>query len=133
MFDRSSPPGPQHSTRFCAHASVPLPTSAFPRELQFRPCLTSSLFSLFTLIVLKVFLIGIVTLITGLPRGLSGKESACLPIQEAQGMCDGSLGQVEPLEEEITTHPSTLAWEIRGQRSLVHCSPQGLTESDTAE
>ena len=44
-------------------------------------------------------------------------------------MCVRSLGQVEPLEEEMTTRPSTLAWEIHGQRSLLHCSPEGLRES----
>ena len=37
------------------------------------------------------------------PRWLSGKESAC--------QC-GFLGQEDPLEKEITTHSSILAWEI---------------------
>ena len=29
------------------------------------------------------------------------------------------LGQETPLEKEMATHSSTLAWEIHGQRSLV--------------
>ena len=30
-----------------------------------------------------------------------------------------SLGQEDPLEKEMTTHSSILAWKIHGQRSLV--------------
>ena len=30
-----------------------------------------------------------------------------------------SLGQEDPLEKEMATHSSILAWEIHGQRSLV--------------
>ena len=33
----------------------------------------------------------------------------------------------------MATHSSTLAWKIRGQRSLVGCSPWGREESDTTE
>ena len=29
-----------------------------------------------------------------------------------QGMLVGSLGQEDPLQEEMATHPSTLAWKI---------------------
>ena len=36
-----------------------------------------------------------------------------------------SLGQEDPLEEEMATHSSILAWKILGQKSLVSCSPQG--------
>ena len=43
----------------------------------------------------------------GFPGGLDGKESACNA---------GDLGSVsgleDPLEKEMTTHPSILAWEI---------------------
>ena len=42
----------------------------------------------------------------GLPGWLSGKESAC---QEARVQ---SPGQEDPLEEEMATHSSILAWEI---------------------
>ena len=33
-----------------------------------------------------------------------------------------SLGQEDPLEKEMATHSSTLAWKINGQRSLVDYS-----------
>jgi len=42
------------------------------------------------------------------PQWLSGKESA-LPMQEIRVW---SLGREDPLEEEMTTHSSNLAWEI---------------------
>ena len=37
-----------------------------------------------------------------------------------------SLGGEAPLEEEMATHPSILAWRTHGQRSLVGYSPWGL-------
>ena len=45
-----------------------------------------------------------------------------------------SLGQEDPLEKEMATHSSTLAWKIpwteeRGRLQTVH----GVTESDTTE
>ena len=45
--------------------------------------------------------------LTGLPWWLSGKEF--LPMQETRV---GSLGWEDPLEEEMATHSSTLAWRI---------------------
>ena len=36
-----------------------------------------------------------------------------------------SLGREDPLEKEMATHSSILAWEIQGQRSLVGYSPEG--------
>ena len=36
-----------------------------------------------------------------------------------------SLGREDPLEKEMATHSSILAWEIHGQKSLVGCSPWG--------
>ena len=36
-----------------------------------------------------------------------------------------SLGQEDPLEKEMATHSSILAWELHGQRSLEGYSPQG--------
>ena len=36
-----------------------------------------------------------------------------------------SLGWEDPLEEEMVTHSSILAWEIHGQRSLAGYSPWG--------
>ena len=43
-----------------------------------------------------------------------------------------SLDQKDPLEKEIATHSSILAWEkSQGQRRLAGYSPWGLKESDT--
>ena len=53
-----------------------------------------------------------------------------LPMQAAQVQ---SLGQENPLEKEMTTHFSALAWKIHGQRSLVGYTPRGSKESDTTE
>ena len=36
-----------------------------------------------------------------------------------------SLGWEDPLEKEIATHSSILAWEVHGHRSLVGYSPWG--------
>ena len=45
----------------------------------------------------------------------------------------GSLGQEDPMEEEMATHSSIPAWEIHGQRNLAGYSPWGHTESDMTE
>ena len=45
-----------------------------------------------------------------LPKCLSGKESACLCRRQETWLW--SLGQEDPLEEEMATHSNTLAWEI---------------------
>ena len=41
-----------------------------------------------------------------------------------------SLGQEGPLEEEMASHSSTLAWEIPWTEGLMGCSPWGRKESD---
>ena len=43
----------------------------------------------------------------GLPWWLSGKESTCNTRDVGQ-----SLGREDPLEKEMATHSSVLAWEI---------------------
>ena len=43
-----------------------------------------------------------------------------------------SLGPEDPLEKEIATHSSILAWEITGQRGLAGYSPWGPKQLDTA-
>ena len=53
-----------------------------------------------------------------------------LPIQETQIQ---SLGQEDPLEKEMATRSSILAWRIHGQRSLAGYSPWGCRESDMTE
>ena len=52
-----------------------------------------------------------------------------------------SLGQEDPLEKEMATHPTILAWRIpwrripgeSHQRSLTGYSPRGRKESDVTE
>ena len=44
-----------------------------------------------------------------------------------------SLGREDPLEKEMATHSSTLAWEIPLAEKTGVCSPQGHKESDTTE
>ena len=44
-----------------------------------------------------------------------------------------SLVWEDPVEKEMATHFSILAWRIHGQRSLVGYSPWGHKESDTTE
>ena len=44
-----------------------------------------------------------------------------------------SMGQEDLLEKGVTTHPSILAWESHGQKSLVGYSPRVCKESDIAE
>ena len=41
-----------------------------------------------------------------------------------------SLGWEDPLENEMVTHSSILAWRISGQRSLVGYCPWSRKESD---
>ena len=43
------------------------------------------------------------------------------------------LGWEDPLEKEMATHSSILAWEIHGQRSLAGYSPQTCKEVDMTE
>ena len=44
-----------------------------------------------------------------------------------------SLGWEDPLEKEMATPCSILAWKILGQSSLVGYSSWGCKESDTTE
>ena len=55
----------------------------------------------------------------GLPRWLSGKEFTC-QCRRCRFNC--WIGKI-PLEKEMATHSSILAWEIPGQRSLMVFSP----------
>ena len=51
-------------------------------------------------------------------------------MQERQETQVQSLGWEDPLDKEMATHSSILAWEIHGQRSLVGYSPWGHKELD---
>ena len=50
-----------------------------------------------------------------------------------QEMWVRSLGQEDPLEEEMTTHCSILAWKIPWTEEPGGYSPQGLKEPNTTE
>ena len=69
----------------------------------------------------------------GFPGGMvvkKKKKKIYLPGQEKQETWVQSLGQKDPVEEEMTTHSSILAWEILcyDQRSLAGYSPRGQKE-----
>ena len=44
-----------------------------------------------------------------------------------------SLGWEDPLEKEMATHSSVLAWRIPGMGEMVGCHLWGHTESDMTE
>ena len=67
----------------------------------------------------------------GLPGGSVVKNLP--PMQEIQEMKLRSLGWEDPLEKEMATHSSILAWEIHGRRRLAGYSPWGRQESDMTE
>ena len=57
-----------------------------------------------------------------------------LPMWEMQDMPARTLDQEEPLEWEMATHSSILAWKkFHGQRSLAGYSPWGHRELDMTE
>ena len=65
----------------------------------------------------------------GLPWRLSSKN---LPVtQETQEMQVQSLGQDDPLEEEMAIHTSILAWEIPWTEGPDGLLSMGSHESDT--
>ena len=55
------------------------------------------------------------------------------PIQEQQETCVRSLGQEDPLEEEMATHSSILAGKSHGLRSLAGYSLWGCKVLDMTE
>ena len=63
-----------------------------------------------------------------IPRGLSGKESTCQ--RRRHRRCVRSLGQKDPLEEEMAAHSSILAWRTpwtEETRTIVHGVEKDLT------
>ena len=69
---------------------------------------------------------GILKYAVGFPGGVSGKEPACQCRRHETQV--RSLGWEDPLEKDVATHSSVLAWRSQGQRSLVGCSPSGHKE-----
>ena len=60
-----------------------------------------------------------------LPWWLGGKESA---FNAGDTRDEGLIPGFDPLEEEMYTHSSILAWRIPLQRSLVGYNPSGCKE-----
>ena len=58
------------------------------------------------------------------PGGANGKETPLL-MQETHETRVSSLGREDPLEKEMATHSSILAWKIPWTEELVGCSPWG--------
>ena len=67
----------------------------------------------------------------GLPRLLSGKNSSA--VQEMQETQAQSLSWEDPLEEEMATHSSILAWRIPWTREPGGLQSMGLKEQDKTE
>ena len=70
-----------------------------------------------------------------LPRWLQ-RQIICLPMQEMQKMEIRSLGQEDPLEQEMATHSNILGLgtgKSHGQRSLEGHSPWSCKELDLTE
>ena len=84
--------------------------------------------NLYYYLILRVSFLNIDKLISGLPWWLSGKKIH-LPMQEMQVQ---SVGQEDPLEKEMATHSSVLAWEIPWIEKLGRLQSTGVTkESNT--
>ena len=56
-----------------------------------------------------------------------------MPVQDTQEMWVLSLGQEDPLEKEMATHSSILAWRIPWMEDLGGLQSTGRKESDTTE
>ena len=65
---------------------------------------------------------------TGFPGGAEVKASAC-----NVGDLGRSLGQEDPLQKEMTTYSSILAWRIPWTEELGGLQSTGCKESDTTE
>ena len=66
-------------------------------------------------------------LMTGLSRWLSGKESPC----QYRKTWVQSVSQEDPLEKEMATHSSILAWEIPRTEEPGGLQSMGSQESQT--
>ena len=66
-----------------------------------------------------------INVLNGLPRWYSGEESTCQCRRETQETQVRSLGQEDPLQEEMATHSSILAWKIPGTEDPGGLQPVG--------
>ena len=70
------------------------------------------------------------TIYQGIPDGASGKEPACRCKRHKRHRFN-SWGQEGPLEKEMATHPSILAWRIPQTREAWQATVHGITKSRT--
>ena len=68
----------------------------------------------------------------GFPSGSNGKESACNAGDLGLTLVS-ILGWEDPLEKEMTTHFSILAWDIPCTEKLGGLQSMGCQESDLTE
>ena len=85
------------------------------------------IFSLIFVFVLLMYYLCEMGLLLGLPRLGSGKESACQRRRSKRQF--RSLGGEDPLEEEMTTHSSILAWKIPWTKDPGGLSSKGSQKS----
>ena len=78
-----------------------------------------------------MFCLSLSKYLPSLPGGSVVKNSPAK--QEMQETWVRSLGQEDPLEEEMATYSSIFAGKSHGQRSLVGYSPWGHKEYNTTE
>ena len=67
---------------------------------------------------------------SGLPGGTSGKEPACQCRRQKRYRFDPWVGKM-PLEEEMTTHSSILAWRIPMNRGAWQATVHRVAKSQT--
>ena len=70
-----------------------------------------------------------ITQVLGFSGGASGKEPSCQCRGHETRV--GSLGREGPLEEEMATHSSILAWRSPWAEEPGGCIDQGVTQSRT--
>ena len=73
------------------------------------------------------FLFSLQYFLAGLPKWFSAKESA----SQCRRWQVGSLGQEDPLEKEMATHSSILAWKIPWTEEPGGLQSMGCKELDT--
>ena len=73
------------------------------------------------------FLFSLQYFLAGLPKWFSAKESA----SQCRRWQVGSLGQEDPLEKEMATHSSILAWKIPWTEEPGGLQSMGYKELDT--
>ena len=83
--------------------------------LLFKVNKISLLFQVKLIVVKSISIVTILVMLilnSGFPRWLSGQKTKKIPLVSVGATEDASLDGEDPLEEEMATHPSILAWKI---------------------